>query len=344
MPITWVAAGPVIRSQSHMMSTAKSSSIRILNSEPSGYSKAARLVLEEVGEVKELDLDRTSLLAALGDVEVLIVRLAHSVDREMIDAGRRLRVIVSATTGLDHIDLDYAAERGVAVLSLRGEHEFLSRVTSTAEHTWALLLALVRRLPAAISHVFEGGWDRDSFRGMELQGKRLAVVGMGRVGSIVAEYGRAFRMEVAAYDPDPRSWPDWVARADTLQVLVANADVLSIHVPLVPETVGLIDSEVLSRLPAGAVLVNTARSEVIDAKALLRSLETGSLAGAALDVVDSERHEKGRLEDPLIAYAREHHNLIITPHIGGATTEAMERTEVFMAEKLRRHFQGESDR
>lgn len=320
-----------------MATTGATSRLRILNSEPLGYSNVARAILTDLGDLDEKDLDRPGLLAALPAVDVLLVRLGHTIDREVIDASERLAVIVSPTTGLDHIDLEYASERGISVLSLRGEYEFLSSVTSTAEHTWALLLALARRLPDAYEHVRAGGWERDSFRGIELQGKRIGIVGLGRIGVIVAEYALAFRMKVSGYDPSPRSWPEQVRRVDDLFELAAGADVLSIHVPLRADTRGLIGSQVLGRLPKGALLVNTSRSEIVDSAALLAALEDDRLGGAALDVVESERNEERRLQNPLIAYARANGNLIITPHIGGATTEAMERTEVFMAEKLRRH-------
>lgn len=320
-----------------MTTTGTASRLRILNSEPLGYSDVARAILTDLGDLDEQDLDRSGLLAALPAVDVLLVRLGHTIDREVIDASERLSVIVSPTTGLDHIDLEYASERGISVLSLKGEYEFLSSVTSTAEHTWALLLALARRLPGAYEHVRAGRWDRDSFRGTELQGKRIAIVGLGRIGVIVAEYAHAFRMNVSGYDPSPRSWPEEVDRVGDLIELAAAADVLTIHVPLQEDTRGLIGSQVLGRLPKGALLVNTSRSEIVDSAALLSALEDDRLGGAALDVVPSERAADRRLDSGLIAYARAHDNLIITPHVGGATTEAMERTEVFMAEKLRRH-------
>lgn len=323
-----------------MATSGKSSRLHILNSEPLGYSESARAILRDLGELDERELDRSELLVAIGEVDVLLVRLAHSLDREVFDASDRLAVVVSPTTGLDHIDLEYASARGVAVLSLKGEYEFLSSVTSTAEHTWALLLALARRLPDALEHVRTGGWDRDSFRGTELQGKRIGIVGLGRIGVMVAEYARAFRMDALGYDPAPRSWPDGVVRVDSLLELAGAVDVLTIHVPLEEATRGLIGSDVLGRLPAGAFLVNTSRSEIVDSTALLATLEDGRLGGAALDVVPSERAEDRRQESGLIAFSREHDNLIITPHIGGATKEAMERTEVFMAEKLRRHLDG----
>lgn len=308
--------------------------IRILNVEPLGYSDHARSILRSLGELIEEPLDRKGLLSNLPGYDVLIVRLAHQIDRQIIDAGLRLKAIVTATTGLDHIDVAYARSRGIAVLSLQGETEFLYRVSATAEHTWALLLSLLRRIPAAFSSVRNGQWDRDSYRGHELDGRRLGLVGMGRVGRKVARYGLAFSMGVAAFDPYATDWLEGVERCTSLTELLKRTDVLSLHVPLNNETTSLIEEKKLACLPAGAVLVNTSRGEVVDEHALLQALKNGRLAGAALDFLPGERDPERRKSSPLLAYARAHDNLLITPHIAGATLESMEKTEIFMAQKL----------
>ena len=246
---------------------------------------------------------------------------------------------MSATTGLDHIDTGAASERGIAVLSLQGETEFLRTVAATAEHTWALLLSLLRRVvPAAVS-VREGEWDRDRFRGGELSGKRLGVLGLGRIGLKVAAYGQAFGMDVTAFDPYVSEWPSEIRRAPTLEKLLGDADVLSIHIPLNAETSGLLRRERLALLPPGALLVNTSRGEIIDEAALAYDLERKHLGGAALDTICNERDAQLREGSPLMALARTDDYLLITPHIGGATKESMARTELFMARKLARFLQ-----
>jgi D-3-phosphoglycerate dehydrogenase len=308
--------------------------VRILNAEPAGYDDVAREVLGGVGEVVESPLGRHALLAELSKYDVLIVRLGHQIDREMIDAGRRLKAIATATTGLDHIDVDYAERRGIAVLSLRGETEFLQTVSATAEHTWALLLALVRRVPQAADSVLRGEWDRDRFRGHDLDGKTLGIVGLGRVGSKVAGYGLAFGMKVVAFDPFAAQWPRDVARCLSLTELLQRVDVVSLHVPLDGDSSGMIGERELKQLRSGAVVVNTSRAELVEESALVQALEKGELAGAALDFVAHERDSEQRLSSPLISYARSHDNLIITPHVGGATKESMAKTEIFMARKL----------
>ena len=310
------------------------SGVRILNAEPEGYSPKAREILDTLGEVTEKPLDRDGLLNAAAEYEVLITRFGHPMDKELFAAAPGLRALVSATTGLDHIDLEAAAVHGVTVLSLQGEMEFLEELSATAELTWGLLLSLLRRIPQAIDSVKEGGWDRDIFRGNELRGKRLGILGLGRLGRMVAEYGRAFGMAVAAHDPYVSDWSTGVDLRSAAEDLMEDTQVLSIHVPLNDETRGLMDGAMLARLPEGAVLINTSRGAVVDEAALLAALGSGHLAGAGLDVVAKEL--SGGPSQAFLAYARAHDNLIITPHMGGATVESMEKVEVFMAQKLAR--------
>ena len=307
---------------------------RILNAEALGYCDEARALLQKLGTLTEGNLSRDELLAQVGGYDVLIVRLAHQVDRVVLAAGTRLKAVVTATTGLDHIDTAYAASRDIAVLSLRGETAFLDSIWATAEHTWAVLLAVLRHIPQAHTSVRAGQWDRDLFRGRELARKRLGIVGLGRVGRKVARYGLAFAMDVAAYSPQSEPWIDGVVQMPSLTTLLERSDVVSIHVPLNDQTVGLIGARALKRLPRGAVLVNTARGGIVDEAALVDALKTGHLAAAALDVIEHERAPRARNTGPLLAYARDHDNLLITPHIAGATHESMADTEVFMARKL----------
>ncbi|OGP61645.1 MAG: hypothetical protein A2169_04300 [Deltaproteobacteria bacterium RBG_13_47_9] len=308
--------------------------IHILNAEAIGYSDEARIILKGVGELTEGVLSRKEIVTNLPQYDVLIVRLANQVDREVIDAGHRLKVIVTATTGLDHIDVEYARSKGITILSLLGEKEFLRTVSATAEHTWALTLALLRHIPAAFASVLEGAWNRDAFRGHELAGRRLGLVGLGRVGTKVARYGLTFGMAVAAYDPHVTGWLDDVIRCCFLHELLRQSDVLSLHIPLNTETQGLISGREFDLMPSKAVLVNTSRSEVVEENALLQALQNGHLAGAALDFLPHERYTEKRQSSTLLAYARTHNNLLITPHISGATHESMAKTEIYMAQKL----------
>lgn len=306
---------------------------RILNVEPENYSPQAVEILRQMGEVRLAQPDRTGLLAAVSDVDALIVRLAFQIDEQVIAAAPNLRAVVSATTGLDHIDLAAAERHGVKVLSLRGEEEFLKSIPATAELTWGLLLSLTRNIPAAFDSVLQGSWQRDLYKGHDLAGRRLGILGLGRIGHMVARYGLAFNMQVLAYDPVSSRRMEGVTAVVSMDELLRQSDILSIHVPLNASTIGLIGRRELDLLPDGALLVNTSRGDIVEEKALAAALESGRIAGAALDVLSNERNE-ALTTSPLIQYARTHSNLILTPHIGGATYESMAATEIFMAKKL----------
>lgn len=317
---------------------------RIVNAEIDGYSAVALDRLRDVAEVAcHGDLDRDGLIALLkaDPADVLIVRLGFHLDRaffEELGPDRCPRAIATATTGLNHVDLDAARQRGIAVLSLKGELEFLRTVTATAEHTWGLLLALIRHLPEAVADTREGNWRRDLFRGIDLSGRTLGIVGLGRIGTIVARYADAFGMTVLAAEPKlEQGWTeDQRVEIMPLEPLLRASDIITLHVDYSAATHGLIGTAAFDAMKPGALLVNTSRGAVIDQTALLDSLESGKLGGAALDVIAEEDDSKdeAKRHSPLIAYAREHPNLLITPHIGGATMDSMHKTEIFMAGKI----------
>lgn len=314
--------------------------VSILNLEPYGYSLAARSVLERIGHVDDGPLSRDVLLKSIGNYEILIVRLGHIIDAEVMDAAPRLKTIVSATTGLNHIDLAEAEKRGIDVVSLKGETEFLEGIHATAEYTWALLLTLIRKIPQAHANVLAGGWNRDLFKGHELYGRTLGIIGLGRIGTKIARYGLAFGMEVIAYDLRKPSKLPYGIELKSLEETLAMSDVISIHVNYSPENHGMIGKTEISAMKNGALLINTSRGEVIDENALLRGLLSGHLSGAALDVLCGENAAGGKSMG-LINYARSSDNLIITPHTGGCTYESMEKTEIFMANKLVNYYQKE---
>ncbi len=314
------------------------SELTILNAEPDSYCAEAETILRSLGRVQLQALTRSQLLDAIGGYDVLIVRLGFQIDRQVFSKAKKLKVIVTATTGLDHIDLAAAKEFGVVVLSLRGEVDFLRSIPATAELTWGLLLSLTRHLPQAYQSVLEGDWQREAYRGHDLAGKKLGILGLGRIGEKVARYGQAFAMQVGAYDNDPAKTVPGVRLFNSMAALFAWADAISIHVPLNEQTDTLVGSDQLSLMKAG-YLINTARGDVLDEVALIQALEAGNLQGAALDVI---RHERGlaRYTSPVITYAKTHPNLIITPHIGGASFDSMAKTEIFMANRLKAWFAG----
>ena len=173
---------------------------KILLTERDQFTSQFKEKLTELGLVTEIGSTREELLLNIHDKEILIVALADKVDKEVLSKAQNLKIIVSPTTGLDHIDEKFAQERNIKIISLRGEIEFLKNVTATAELTWGLILSLTRKIPAAVAHVASGGWNRYDFKGIELKGKTLGIIGYGRLGKIVAEYAKAFRMKVLTYD------------------------------------------------------------------------------------------------------------------------------------------------
>jgi D-3-phosphoglycerate dehydrogenase len=306
---------------------------RILIAESGGFSAEAARRLSAVGDVVMADLDRAGLLASVRDAEILWIRLRHRIDAEVFASAPRLRIIVSPTTGLNHIDIDVARQRGIMVLSLQGEREFLNDVRATAEHTVALMLSLMRSIPQAVDHTRRGLWSRDLFKGFELHQKTVGIVGYGRLGRLVGGYLKAFDCHLVASDPKetPGDIKDGIWMAG-LPELLRISDIVSLHVSLTERTRGFFGEEQFAAMKPGAWFVNTARGELVDEAALLRALSSGRLAGAALDVLCDEN--SGIAQNLLVDYSRTHEHLLITPHIGGCTFESMEKTEVFLAGRL----------
>jgi D-3-phosphoglycerate dehydrogenase / 2-oxoglutarate reductase len=296
--------------------------MRILNLEPGGYSDKAYAILKKLGQIDNGPLTRAQLLKKIGNYDILIVRLGHKIDAQIIKAAKKLKYIVTATTGLNHIDQKAAAKKKIKILSLKGETKFLDEIHATAEHTWALLLALYRHIPDAAYNVLLGHWNRDLFKGNELANKTILIVGYGRIGRKIEKFARAFSMNVLLHDKEGKS----------LAAQLKEADIVSVHVAYDKSTHEIIDP---LKMKKGAILINTARGETVNEKNLLKAVQSGHLAGAALDVLQSENKNTLK-KDPLIRYALQHSNLIITPHLGGATHESMEKTEIFMAKKLQK--------
>jgi D-3-phosphoglycerate dehydrogenase len=313
--------------------------VRILHVEPDRYDDGARAVVEAVGEVAYVDCaDQAAFGAALAEhrPHAVFVRLGLAVDRAAFQAAPDLRWIVTPTTGLDHIDVDEARRRNVEVVSLKGHTEFLASITTTAEHTWALLLAVRRRLVAATEDVLRGNWRRAPFLAEELDGETLGVVGCGRIGRMVAGYGIAFGMRVLVHDRDERALTAAPVGATpvALEELLAAGAVVSLHLPLDPSTAGFLSRARIDAMRPGAVLLNTARGELVDEAALLDALRRGHLGGAGLDVLSGDPvWDDGVPPDhPLVAYARTDPRLVVTPHTGGYGRTGIARTRRYVAE------------
>lgn len=310
---------------------------KILVAEAEGFPTQATTILQEIGQVRFADLDRRALIGAVQETEILWIRLRNRIDTEILNAALHLKVIVTPTTGLNHIDLDDIHVRGIKVLSLRGEIEFLRDVRATAEHTLALMLLLLRRIPAAMDHVRNGGWNRDLFKGHELYEKTVGIIGYGRLGQIVGRYLRALDVRVLVTDPhidancvQPGLMPV------SFEQLLQEADIVTLHVNLIDETRHFFGCQQFAQMKPGAYFINTSRGELVDEEALIDALQSGRVSGAAVDVLCSE-NSTGMANHPLVKYACTHENVLITPHIGGCTFESLEKSEIFLAKKLLVH-------
>ncbi len=305
----------------------------ILNLEPTMYSERARELLLPDFEYRELN-DRRRLSEEVVQADGIITRLGFNIDKNFLKMTPKLSFIATATTGTNHIDNEYLTKvLGADLISLKGETDFLNKITPTAEHTWGLLLALVRHYKAAFFDVENYKWQRNNFLGSQLHGKTLGIIGLGRLGKMVANYGHAFGMNIMYTDiKEVKS----TFKQVELTHLLKNSDVISIHAPFNESTRNLLSFKELEHVKPSCFLINTARGELVNSRAILRALELKKMAGAALDVVSGEVHWEGDIpiDCELINYAKKYQNLIITPHIGGACPDAMRLTEEFIARKI----------
>ncbi len=269
-------------------------------------------------------LSNQEKIEAVHDAVGLVVRSATQVDAAMMDAAPQLRVIGRAGSGVDNIDVDAATQRGILVMNAPGENTL-----SAAEHAVSLLLSLCRNIPAADARLRQQGWSKKGLMGVELVGKTIGILGLGRIGQAVAQRMQGFGMKVVGYDPflPPEVADKLGIQLLSLEELWPRVDFLSLHTPLTDRTHHLLDADVFAAMKPGARLVNAARGGLIDEASMLEALQTGQLAGAALDVFEQE---------PLPANSPlcQQPNLILTPHLGASTGEAQEKVAVRIAEQM----------
>lgn len=317
-----------------------------LITEPQDYSIRAISAYKSLGKVYFLPaLAKEQARSIKQSANILVIGLKYKIDRSWFRAMPNLKVIAVNTTGLNHIDLIEAKNSGVRIISLKGQSGFLKYVPSTAEKTFGLIFALARNLPWAFDHVKNGGWQRDLFRGHQLFGKTIGLLGFGRLGKLVAKYAHAFGMNVLAYDPyvAQNVFKRHKVERVAMDTLFKKSDILSVHAYLTDETKNLIQEKHFRLMKPSAYFVNTARGEIVNEGALLKALQKKWIAGAALDVLHNESIDGSHLKgNQLVDYARASQNLIIVPHIGGATFEAMEVTQDFIAELVLKFFKANS--
>jgi D-3-phosphoglycerate dehydrogenase / 2-oxoglutarate reductase len=301
-------------------------------------SKPRVLVREEIADAGvrllrerfEVDVDSESDLAeTIGDYDAIIIRSATRLTGDLVDRAERLKVIGRAGVGIDNVDVDAATRRGIVVANAPE-----STVVSAAEHTVGLLVALARNIPQAHAALKQGRWERKAYGGIELADKTLGVLGFGRIGQQVARRAAGLGMRVVAFDPfvAPERFRELgVERVESPEDVYAAADFLTLHLPLTPETRGSIGKDVFAKVRDGVYLVNAARGELLDEGALLEALQSGKVAGAALDVFSTEPYT-----GPLV----ELDNVVVTPHLAASTEEAQDRAGVIIAEQVAAALEG----
>lgn len=266
----------------------------------------------------------------------VLARLGVTFDRDVLTQFPSLKFFATATTGLDHVDGDFCRERKIEIVSLKGETAFLESIHATPEMTWGLLLALIRKIPWSFTAASRGEWRTRDFVGTELNGKTIGIIGFGRVGKIVANYAHAFGMTVLSHNDAPTPAQGFPYRSVGLDELLAQSDVVSLHLPLNEGTKGFFNAACFLKMKRDAVFINTARGALVDEAALVKELTEGGIRGAAIDVLSDETFVTGvSAATPLIAYARTHQNLLVTCHTAGATRESMVATARFIATKVR---------
>jgi D-3-phosphoglycerate dehydrogenase len=272
-------------------------------------------IFDDEFDVRHVDgTNRHALFEALTDAEALLVRSATRVDAEALSHGPQLKVVARAGVGLDNVDVPVATERGVMVVNAP-----TSNIVSAAEHALALLLAAARHVPAADASLRGGKWKRSSFGGVELFDKTIGVVGLGKIGQLVAQRLTAFGTTLIAYDPyvSPARAAQLGIELVDLDELLARADVITIHLPKTAETLGLIGADQLAKTKPGVLIINAARGGLVDEHALAEAVRSGQVGGAGIDVFSTEPCT----DSPLFNLPQ----VVVTPHLGASTTEAQDR-------------------
>jgi D-3-phosphoglycerate dehydrogenase / 2-oxoglutarate reductase len=271
-----------------------------------------------------IDWSDEELAERIGAYDGIVIRSATKLTAELIERATNLKAVGRAGVGVDNVDVAAATKRGIVVANAPE-----SNVVTAAEHTMALLLALARNVPQAYASLIAGKWDRSKYSGVELYEKTLGVLGFGRIGQLVAQRARGFAMRVVAFDPfvsAERYRELGVEKADSVEDLYAQADFITIHLPKTPETEGFINAEAIAKMRDGVRILNVARGGLIDDAALKDALDSGKVAGAALDVFAKEP----MTEHPLFGYP----NVVVTPHLGASTAEATDRAGYQSAEQV----------
>lgn len=316
--------------------------MKILHLEAYNYSEASLNALREIGEleIKEpLSKEELDMMLMQSNYDCIFTTIGNKLDRINLNKQKNLKFIVSPTTGLNHIETEYVQEKNIEVISLKGESNFLSSVQSTAEHTWMLILSLVRNFKQSQQSISKGIWSRNNLLCDELNTKTIGIIGYGRLGKIVARYAQAFSMRVLVCETDINNQN--IAKDNGLKIcnkeeLFSEADVIVLLANYTKENENMIGEKEFLKIQKQAVFINTSRGELVDEEALLNALQSKRLKAAALDVLKGDSDWKTELpvNNELFKYFQLNTNLIITPHIGGYGRVSIQKTRDFITEKF----------
>ncbi len=288
----------------------------------------------EVDTTDGRPLSKADLLEKIGDYEILIMRVDPKIDREVLDAAKKLQMIGVCAVGTNHIDMEYAAEKGINVFNAPGMN-----ANAVAELTIAKMLEISRHtIPANYDVKVNHNWDKYKFVGRELRGKTLGILGFGKIGRRVGELGRAFKMRIVAYDPylRPEQFEAEHAKGASIQELIRVSDFISIHVPLTQETRNMFNKESIAHMKEGAVVLNMSRGGIVNEKDMYEALQEGRIGGYAADVLENELAGAGltgndEFENPLF----DCENFIITPHLGAQSVDAARDIGIYITGKVK---------
>jgi len=308
--------------------------MKVLCPEPDSFSELGISALRRLFRVEAKSLTQKEFEELAPNFEILLIRFNTLINEKVLNDKSKVKYILSPTTGLDHIDFSLVEKFNIKVFHLKGQKRFLKKISGTAELTIGLLISISRKIPQSFSSVKKGLWEPYSYRGNELFEKKIGIIGLGRLGRKVAKVCNAFGMEVYGFDPYLKQRPASVKICNKLEDILKNSDYVSLHLPLNKQTKHLITIQEMQKMKENAFLINTSRGSIIKTEDLIYALKNRIIKGAALDVVEDEWSILKGIESKIISYARNNENLILTPHIGGATFESVERTDLFIIERF----------
>ncbi|MCD4792904.1 MAG: hypothetical protein K8R54_06710 [Bacteroidales bacterium] len=294
--------------------------------EPKNFSKSA---INELSELGDLSVFKDNIDDFLKDIDVLFIRLGYFIGEDILNKAPRLKIICSPTTGLNHIDLNETKKRNIKIISLKNEREFLSTIRATPEHTFGLVLALLRNYKNSFLNSQNTEWNRDKYTGNEIYGNKTGIIGLGRVGKILAKYFNCFGAEVFYYDIDSKIQTDLnIIQTNSIEELINKTEILIL-------SASYSDKVIINRnhfnLMKNKYFINTARGELIDESYLIEKINNNFFKGVAIDVITNETGDNNLSNLLKVA---DNKNVIVTSHISGATFTSMNRTEEFIVGKL----------